>query len=192
VILLSNRRAATGDNKALAAGRDLGRSPSCSSLEYLVRLWAAPEVHAFSTSSRRPWPALRWGDVPVPRTDRACSPSCRQPCWGGRPTAITGSDTASVFCILWVLKLGPACARLRQRSPGSCPNERAPIAQRADPVRHRADARGQPQPTCLSALRPARGTFRQLCRGAMWWAVVTLTTNGPTAMSCPLTVRRQK
>jgi voltage-gated potassium channel len=87
---------------------------------------------------------------------------------------ITGSDTASVFCILWILKLGlhaPAFGTLSR----VVSNERAPIASvlilfgivlmLAATAAHLLERVRQPE---LFGSLP----------GAMWWAVVTLTTTG--------------
>src|ERR1700738_4168870 len=85
-----------------------------------------------------------------------------------------GSDTASVSCILWVLKLGlhaPAFGTLSR----VVSNERAPIASvlilfgivlmLAATAAHLLERVRQPE------------QFGSL-PGAMWWAVVTLTTTG--------------
>ena len=87
---------------------------------------------------------------------------------------ITGSDTASVFCILWILKVGlhaPAFSTLSR----VVSNERAPIASVlilfaillmiAATAAHMFERVKQPE------------QFGSL-PGAMWWAVVTLTTTG--------------
>ncbi len=139
-------------------------------LEYLVRLWAAPEFTRFDQQS----PTLarvRWAmSVPGLIGLLAVLPAAMLA--GGY--GITGSDTASVFCILWVLKLGlhaPAFGTLSR----VVSNERAPIASvlilfgivlmLAATAAHLLERVRQPE------------QFGSL-PGAMWWAVVTLTTTG--------------
>ena len=88
--------------------------------------------------------------------------------------AITGADAASVFCVLWILKVGlhaPAFSTLAR----VVSNERAPIASVlilfaillmiAATGAHMLERVRQPE------------QFGSL-PGAMWWAVVTLTTTG--------------
>ena len=88
--------------------------------------------------------------------------------------SIAGTDAASVFCILWILKLGlhaPAFGTLAR----VISNERAPIASvlivfailliTAATGAHIVERDGQPQ------------QFGSL-PNAMWWSVVTLTTTG--------------
>ena len=87
---------------------------------------------------------------------------------------ITGADTASVFCILWIMKFGlhaPAFSTLAR----VISNERAPIASililfvivllLAATAAHMLERVAQPK------------EFGSL-PNAMWWAVVTLTTTG--------------
>jgi voltage-gated potassium channel len=139
-------------------------------LEYLVRLWVAPEFTRFDQQS----PIMaraRWAmSVPGLIGLLAVMPAVMLA--GGY--GITGSDTASVFCILWVLKLGlhaPAFGTLSR----VVSNERAPIASvlilfgivlmLAATAAHLLERVRQPE------------QFGSL-PGAMWWAVVTLTTTG--------------
>jgi voltage-gated potassium channel len=85
-------------------------------LEYVVRLWVAPEITRFDqqspTMARARWAISAPGLIGL----LAVLPAAMLA--GGY--GITGSDTASVFCILWVLKLGLQ-HRPSARSPGSCP-----------------------------------------------------------------------
>ena len=139
-------------------------------LEYLVRLWVAPEITRFDqqspTMARARWAISAPGLIGL----LAVLPAVMLA--GGY--GITGSDTASVFCILWVLKLGlhaPAFNTLAR----VVSNERAPIASvlilfgivlmLAATAAHLLERVRQPE------------QFGSL-PGAMWWAVVTLTTTG--------------
>jgi voltage-gated potassium channel len=139
-------------------------------LEYLVRLWVAPEI----SRSERHKPALarlRWAiSIPGLVGLLAVAPAVMLAVGYG----ITGADTASVFCILWVLKLGlhaPAFGTLGR----VVSNERAPLASililflivlmLAATGAHMLERVKQPE------------QFGSL-PGALWWAVVTLTTTG--------------
>lgn len=139
-------------------------------VEYLVRLWIAPELHQFDeVSSLRA--RLRWmRTVPGLIGLLAVMPAVMLA--GGY--AITGADTASVFCILWIMKLGlhaPAFGTLAR----VISNERAPITSvlivfaillmSAATAAHMLEREAQPK------------AFASL-PDAMWWAVVTLTTTG--------------
>lgn len=139
-------------------------------IEYAARLWVAPEMPHLADFS--PFMArLRWatsihGLVGL----LAVMPAVMLA--GGY--SITGADAASVFCILWILKLGlhaPAFGTLAR----VISNERAPIASvlivfaillmSAATGAHIVERDGQPQQF---------GTLPN----AMWWSVVTLTTTG--------------
>ena len=139
-------------------------------LEYLLRLWVAPEATRFDqqspTMARARWAMSVSGLIGL----LAVMPAAMLA--GGY--GITGSDTASVFCILWILKLGlhaPAFGTLSR----VVSNERAPIASvlilfgivlmLAATAAHLLERVRQPD------------QFGSL-PGAMWWAVVTLTTTG--------------
>ena len=139
-------------------------------IEYGARLWVAPEWQQFADMS----PAmarLRWaGSLPGLIGLLAVMPAVMLA--GGY--SIVGGDAASVFCILWILKLGlhaPAFGTLVR----VISNERAPIASvlivfaillmSAATGAHIAERAGQPQ------------QFGSL-PNAMWWSVVTLTTTG--------------
>jgi voltage-gated potassium channel len=139
-------------------------------VEYLVRLWVAPE----SSRSERHKPTmarLRWAiSIPGLVGLLAVTPAVMLAMGYG----ITGADTASVFCILWVLKLGlhaPAFGTLGR----VVSNERAPLASililflivlmLAATGAHLLERVKQPE------------QFGSL-PGALWWAVVTLTTTG--------------
>jgi voltage-gated potassium channel len=139
-------------------------------IEYLVRLWVAPEISRFE--HHKPMLArLRWAtSIPGLVNLLAVMPAVMLA--GGY--GITGADTASVFCILWVLKLGlhaPAFGTLAR----VVSNERAPLASIlilfgivliiAATGAHMLEREKQPD------------QFGNL-PGAMWWAVVTLTTTG--------------
>jgi voltage-gated potassium channel len=139
-------------------------------LEYLVRLWVAPEIARFDHN--RPMVArLRWAmSIPGLINLLAVLPAVMM----GVGYAITGADAASIFCILWVLKLGlhaPAFGTLAR----VVSNERAPLTSililfgilmiLAATGAHILEREKQPD------------QFGNL-PGAMWWAVVTLTTTG--------------
>ena len=91
--------------------------------EYLMRLWVAPEAPRYDQET--PLKArLRWaGSLPGLINLLAVMPAFM---FAGGYT-ITGADAASVFCILWILKVGlhaPAFSTLAR----VVSNERAPIA----------------------------------------------------------------
>ena len=139
-------------------------------VEYLVRLWAAPETPRFAHHSGL-WARLNWAlSVEGLIGLLAIVPAIMLA--GGY--IITGADTASVFCILWIMKFGvhaPAFSTLAR----VISNERAPIASililfvivlmLAATAAHMLERVNQPQ------------QFGSL-PNAMWWAVVTLTTTG--------------
>ena len=139
-------------------------------IEYAVRLWAAPEEGRYRENSpamaRLQWAMSLPGLVGLLATVPAFM-------WlaGYR---IVGSDAASIFCVLWILKLGlhaPALGTLAR----VVSNERAPIAGVlvlffivlviAATAAHLLE-RGR-QPDAFGSLP-----------NALWWAVVTLTTTG--------------
>lgn len=139
-------------------------------VEYATRLWVAPEWPHMADMS--PMMArLRWAtSLPGLIGVLAVMPAVMLA--GGY--SIIGADAASVFCILWILKLGlhaPAFGTLAR----VISNERAPIASvlivfailliSAATGAHIAERDGQPQ------------QFGSL-PNAMWWSVVTLTTTG--------------
>ena len=139
-------------------------------VEYVARLWVAPELPHMADMS--PLAArLRWaGSLPGLIGLLAIMPAILLA--GGY--SIVGTDAASIFCILWIMKLGlhaPAFGTLAR----VISNERAPIASvlivfaillmSAATGAHIAERDGQPQ------------QFGSL-PNAMWWAVVTLTTTG--------------
>ncbi len=138
--------------------------------EYLLRLWVAPEAQRYDQTTplkaRLHWAVSIEGLIGL----LAVMPAILFA--GGY--AITGADTASVFCILWILKIGlhaPAFSTLAR----VVSNERAPIASVlilfaillmiAATAAHMLERVRQPE------------QFGSL-PGAMWWAVVTLTTTG--------------
>jgi voltage-gated potassium channel len=139
-------------------------------VEYVVRLWVAPEITRFD--QRSPTMArLRWA-ISLPGLIGLLAIMPAVMLAGGY--GITGDDTASVFCVLWILKVGlhaPAFSTLAQ----VISNERAPIASVlilfaillviAATGAHLFERVRQPE------------QFGSL-PGAMWWAVVTLTTTG--------------
>lgn len=139
-------------------------------VEYLLRLWVAPETPRYDQDT--PLKArLRWAaSLPGVIGLLAVLPALM---FAGR-YAVTGVDTASVFCILWILKIGlhaPAFGTLGR----VISNERAPIASVlilfvillliAATAAHMFERARQPE------------QFGSL-PAAMWWAVVTLTTTG--------------
>ncbi len=139
-------------------------------VEYLTRLWVAPELPHMADMT--PLKArLRWA-VSVPGLIGLLAIMPAILLAGGYN--IVGTDAASVFCILWILKLGlhaPAFGTLAR----VISNERAPITSvlivfaillmSAATGAHIVERDGQPQQF---------GTLPN----AMWWAVVTLTTTG--------------
>ncbi len=139
-------------------------------VEYLARLWVAPEAPHYDQGSeinaRLRWAMTLQGLIGL----LAILPAFMF--FGGY--TITGADAASVFCILWIMKLGlhaPAFTTLAR----VVSNERAPIASvlilfaillmMAATAAHMFERVKQPE------------QFGSL-PGAMWWAVVTLTTTG--------------
>ena len=139
-------------------------------IEYAVRLWAAPEEGRYRENSpamaRLQWAMSLPGLVGLLATVPAFM--------GLAGYRIVGSDAASIFCVLWILKLGlhaPALGTLAR----VVSNERAPIAGVlvlffivlviAATAAHLLE-RGR-QPDAFGSLP-----------NALWWAVVTLTTTG--------------
>jgi voltage-gated potassium channel len=139
-------------------------------IEYVVRLWVAPEEgryrEATPTMARLQWAMSLQGLVALLATVPILM-------WlaGYR---IVGADAASIFCALWILKLGlhaPALGTLAR----VVSNERAPIAGVlvlffivlviAATAAHLLERGRQPE---------AFGSLPH----ALWWAVVTLTTTG--------------
>ena len=138
--------------------------------EYLARLWAAPEspqLHAVSQSrSRLSWALSAEGIIDL----LAVIPALAIASGGAR----LGAESASVFVLLWVLKLAT-------HSPGvgliarAFHNERSALAATAAlfaivlfaaaTIAHWIEGERQPEQFGSS---PA----------ALWWAVVTLTTTG--------------
>ncbi len=139
-------------------------------VEYAIRLWVAPEIPQLSYMA--PLRArLHWA-VSLPGLIGLLAVMPAAMLAGGY--SITGADTASIFCILWIMKLGlhaPAFGTLVR----VISNERAPIASvlivfaillmTAATGAHILERAGQPR---------AFGSLPN----AMWWAVVTLTTTG--------------
>ena len=139
-------------------------------VEYVIRLWVAPEIQQMADMP--PLRArLRWAmSLPGLIGLLAIMPAVMLA--GGY--SIIVADAASIFCILWIMKLGlhaPAFGTLAR----VLSNERAPIASvlivfaillmSAATGAHILEGAGQPQ---------AFGSLPN----AMWWAVVTLTTTG--------------
>lgn len=139
-------------------------------VEYLARLWVAPEAPHYDQGSEIT-ARLRWaGSIQGLIGLLAILPAFMF--FGGY--GITSSDAASVFCILWIMKVGlhaPAFSTLFRVMS----NERAPIASvlilfaillmMAATAAHIFERVKQPE------------QFGSL-PNAMWWAVVTLTTTG--------------
>lgn len=139
-------------------------------VEYVVRLWNAPEEPRYADSS--PMMArLQWATSLPGLIGLLASVPVAMWLAGYR---IVGSDAASIFCVLWILKLGlhaPALGTLGR----VLSNERAPIAGVlvlffiilviAATAAHLLE-RGR-QPDAFGSLPHS-----------MWWAVVTLTTTG--------------
>lgn len=138
--------------------------------EYFVRLWAAPEISLYA--DMRPMRARLHWIVSLPGLIGLLATMPAVMMTGGY--SISGADTASVFCILWILKLGlhaPAFGTLGR----VISNERAPIASILIVFA-----------ILLMAAATAAHMFERLAQpkafgdlpNAMWWAVVTLTTTG--------------
>jgi voltage-gated potassium channel len=138
-------------------------------IEYILRLWAAPEEGRYRESSptmaRLQWAISLPGLVGLLATI---------PIFMWLAGYRIGSDAASIFCVLWILKLGlhaPALGTLAR----VVSNERAPIAGVlvlffivlviAATAAHLLERGRQPE---------AFGSLPN----ALWWAVVTLTTTG--------------
>lgn len=139
-------------------------------VEYAIRLWVAPEIPRLDHQSAA-MARLRWA-ISLPGLIGLLAVLPAVMFAGGY--AITGADTASLFCILWILKLGlhaPAFGTLAR----VVSNERAPLASvlilfgillmLAATGAHILERVRQPE---------AFGSLP----AAMWWAVVTLTTTG--------------
>jgi voltage-gated potassium channel len=139
-------------------------------LEYLVRLWSAPENPRYSGTS--PVTArLRWAITPTGLIGlMAVVPAITIS--SGMVSA--NSELAAIFCILWILKLGlyaPAMTTLAR----VISNERATLASvliifimvlvTAATATHLLESDVQPK------------QFGSI-PDALWWAVVTLTTTG--------------
>lgn len=139
-------------------------------IEYVLRLWVAPEEGRYretsATMARLQWAISLPGLVALLATVPIVM-------WlaGYR---IVGADAASIFCALWILKLGlhaPALGTLAR----VVSNERSPIAGVlvlffivlviAATAAHLLERGRQPE---------AFGSLPN----ALWWAVVTLTTTG--------------
>jgi voltage-gated potassium channel len=139
-------------------------------VEYCVRLWVAPENqrHAYGSPAVA---RLRWAiSVEGLVNLLAIMPSVMLAVGYG----ITGADTASVFCILWILKLGlhaPAFGTLMR----VVSNERAPLASILILFAIVLMIAATGAHLLERVKQPAQ--FGSL-PGAMWWAVVTLTTTG--------------
>jgi len=139
-------------------------------VEYILRLWVAPELPQYEDGSPS-MARVRWAlSMPGLVGLLAIMPAVIFA--GGY--AFTGADTASVLCILWILKVGlhaPAFSTLSRVMS----NERGPIVSVlilflillmiAATAAHVLERDRQPD---------AFGTLP----GALWWAVVTLTTTG--------------
>ncbi len=139
-------------------------------LEYLLRLWTAPEASRFEDGT----PAmarLRWAVSLPGLVGLLATVPVFMYLAGYR---IVGADAASIFCVLWVMKLGlhaPALGTLAR----VVSNERGPIASVlilffillviAATAAHLIERERQPE---------AFGSLPN----ALWWAVVTLTTTG--------------
>ena len=99
----------------------------------------------------------------------------------GRLRRSPAPTTASVFCVLWILKLGLHAPRFGTLAR-VVSNERAPIASVLILFVIVPDARRRPRRTCWSACRQPE-QFGSL-PGAMWWAVVTLHDDGLRRRAC--------
>ena len=138
--------------------------------EYALRLWAAPEGPHYDDGS--PARARFQYALSIEGLINLLAVIPAVMFFGGY--TITAADTASIFAVLWILKLGlhaPAFSTLSR----VVSNERAPIASVlilfaillmiAATGAHLLERARQPE------------QFGSL-PGAMWWAVVTLTTTG--------------
>ena len=139
-------------------------------VEYFLRLWSSPEMRRYSGMTET-MARLRWAVSPNGLIGLlAVVPAIAI----GSGKIVANSDFASVFCILWILKLGlhaPAMSTLAR----VISNERATLASvliifiivlvTAATATHILERDVQPD---LFGSIPA----------ALWWAVVTLTTTG--------------
>lgn len=139
-------------------------------VEYLVRLWAAPEAQQFAGVSDIA-ARLRWALTPSGLVSLlAVMPAL----FIATAWVHTDSEIAAIFCILWILKLGlhaPAMSTLAR----VVSNERASLASvviiflivlvTAATATHLLEHKVQP------------AHFGNV-PAALWWAVVTLTTTG--------------
>lgn len=139
-------------------------------VEYVVRLWVAPEALAgarrSAAAARLQWATSVQGIIAL----LALVPAIAI----GSGRAQVGTDTAGIFCLLWILKLAlhaPAMGTLGR----VISNERATLASilivffivlvSAATATYLLEAHLQPD------------KFGSL-PGGLWWAVVTLTTTG--------------
>lgn len=139
-------------------------------VEYLARLWVAPEVPRLdaATAARS---RLRWMASPEGIIDLlALIPAVAAVSGGAR----LGTESASVFVLLWVLKLGTHAPGVEMIAR-VFHNERSAIAAAAalfaivlfSSATVAYWLEGERQPEAFGSI-PA----------ALWWAVVTLTTTG--------------
>jgi len=138
--------------------------------EYLLRLWVAPEMpHPHAATERRS--RLRWMLSPEGVIDLfAVIPAVAAVSGGVR----LGAESASVFVLLWVLKLATHAPGVKMIAR-VFHNERSPLAATAAvfaivlfsaaTITHWLEGERQPE---------AFGSIPS----ALWWAMVTLTTTG--------------
>ena len=138
--------------------------------EYLTRLWVAPESPRYAGHSaafaRWRWAMSTTGLIGLLAIFPAVALATRY--------SVAGTDAASIFCFFWILKLGlhaPAMETLGR----VISNERATLASILIVF-----------VIVLVVAATATHTFERLEQpdafgslpGALWWAVVTLTTTG--------------
>ncbi len=141
-------------------------------LEYLVRLWVAPE--ALSEAGRSPTGArLRWA-LSIKGLIGLLAVMPAVVIATGATVAGTGTDAADVFALMWILKLGlyaPAMGTLAR----VVSNERATLASIL--VIFLIVLVAAATATLLFEHKVQPDRFGSL-PDALWWAVVTLTTVG--------------
>ncbi|MCF8166990.1 MAG: cyclic nucleotide-binding domain-containing protein [Rhodoferax sp.] len=159
----------SGESRALAA-TITGVVAALFLIEYLIRLWVAPENPHFSASTSAQT-RIAWAFSPTGIIDLlAVIPALAVASGEAR----LGADSASVFVLLWVSKLATRASGValiarvfhNERSAlGAAAALFAMVLFSSATVAHWLEAEAQPQ-------------FFGSIPSSLWWAVVTLTTTG--------------